>query len=360
MNRRDKKIDELLQDNRFVDWVLHPDSAYGEYWEQWISQHPDNAALATTARQFVLELQNTQQQIEEETAWDTKSIRNMWSNIATAIQKEHDQAVSSKRIRRWPYWLAAACITGIIILAGMMKWQQRTVIPATVNNNSVSLTIVRYNNSDKEQVYFLPDGSNMVLAKGASVQYNKWLNGNKREVQLTGEVFFNVAKDATKPFYIYTNNIVVKVLGTCFTVTTGATQEKVNVKEGKVAVFKKGQDLEQTAPTILHAREACVYSVPKKELLKSATQQSPPIEQIATRDYCYNFEEAPISKVLGTLEKMYGISVRYDSVALRNCFITTKLGNESLDNKLQVITRTIGASYTLGVHDITISGGRCK
>lgn len=360
MNWRDKKINDLLQDDRFVDWVLHPDSPHRGYWEQWISEHPDNAAQAAAARQFILNLQHAQQAIDQEEALDSDTISDIWRHIATTVQEEDYQLINNKRIKRWRYWLAAATIAGVIIWTGSTQWRRHAPAPTAVINTVISSTIVRYNNTNKEQVYFLPDGSNMVLAKGASVRYNKWLNGNKRTVTLTGEAFFNIAKDTAKPFYVYTSNMVVKVLGTCFTVTTGANQESVKVKEGKVAVFRQGQNAEQTAPTILHAREACVYSVPQQALLRSTVKQASPIEQVATRDYNYHFEEAPVSKVLSVLEKMYGIPVQYDSLALNNCFITTKLGNESLDNKLQVITKTIGASYTLSPYAITITGSGCK
>lgn len=360
MNLRDKKINELLLDNRFVDWVMNPDSTYREYWEQWINQHADHAAIATEARLLVLELKDAQQQADKETAWDESITTNMWAQIATATQQQSEPL--RRRSHAWLYGLAAAAVlTGIVIAARLNAPHNQQLAKTTGNKNTqIPERIVRYNNSNKEQVFYLPDGSNMTLAQGARVSYPTLLNGAKREVALTGEAFFNVAHNAAKPFYIYTPNIVVKVLGTSFSVATGTAQERVTVKTGKVSVFTKEQDLEQTAPRILVAHQACVYSVPGKQLTMSLPGKPSKVEQAATHTPTYAFDEVPIAKVLNTLEHMYAIPVRYDSVALKNCFLTTVLGNESLENKLQVITKTIGASYTLGNNDIAIIGGGCK
>jgi ferric-dicitrate binding protein FerR (iron transport regulator) len=58
-------------------------------------------------------------------------------------------------------------------------------------------------------------------------------------VYLTGEAFFEVAKDANKPFFVHANQVITKVLGTSFTVraVADAPTVTVNVKTGRVAVF---------------------------------------------------------------------------------------------------------------------------
>jgi len=68
----------------------------------------------------------------------------------------------------------------------------------------------------------------------------------------------------------------------------------------------------------------------------------------------YDFEDAPIDTVFRTLEKMYAIPVHYERSAFFNSFITISLGSESLEEQLQVITRTIGATFSISNDGITI------
>jgi ferric-dicitrate binding protein FerR (iron transport regulator) len=64
----------------------------------------------------------------------------------------------------------------------------------------------------------LPDGSIVWLNAGSKLTYNKDFNQQLREVSLTGEGYFDVAKNKEKPFIIHTSTINVKVLGTVFNV----------------------------------------------------------------------------------------------------------------------------------------------
>lgn len=186
------------------------------------------------------------------------------------------------------------------------------------------------------------------------------MSGSKRQVQLTGEAFFDVAKNPEKPFYIYTPNMVVKVLGTSFRVTASGSQEAVAVKTGKVSVYLKDQDLEQSAPKILLPQQTCTYSASKKELV-TATYASPSKIELETDNTSgYNFEDAPLDTVFKTLEMMYAIPVHYDAETFKSCYITISLGSESLEEKLEVITKTIGASFSISDYGIDIQGKGCN
>ena len=61
--------------------------------------------------------------------------------------------------------------------------------------------------------YYVPDGSTVVLNKGAKLEYGNNFNKN-RTLELTGEAYFNVAKNESNPFVINVGTSKVKVLGT--------------------------------------------------------------------------------------------------------------------------------------------------
>ena len=203
---------------------------------------------------------------------------------------------------------------------------------------------------------FLPDGSKVTLTKGARVSYDRLMNGKERKVMLNGEAFFDVVKNPEKPFYIHTQNMVIKVLGTSFRVMASDGKESVIVKTGKVSVYLKGQDLEQSAAKILLPKQVCTYSVPTKELITADYTGKSKIEIETESINEFNFEDESLDTVLKTLEKMYSLPVHYDKEVFKNCFVTISLENESLEENLKVITKTVGASFSISDYGISVEG----
>ena len=132
------------------------------------------------------------------------------------------------------------------------------------------------------------------------------------------------------------------------------------VRTGKVSVYLKGQDLEQSAATILLPRQVCTYSAPKKGLVTGAYTGRAKIELEAEGTNGYAFEDAPLDTVFKTIERMYSLPVHYDKQVFGTCRINITLGNESLEEKLEVITKTIEASFSISDYGINIEGKGCK
>jgi ferric-dicitrate binding protein FerR (iron transport regulator) len=361
MKQKEERINELLLDNRFVDWLINPQSPYAAYWLQWTAASADNAALAEAAREFLLELRMAENDQEQEIT--DPETGPLWEQIRGNIDQESVPVLKTHRLPQWIYWLAAAAVAGVVLVLGI-TWSKQPAQPSlaskTTRENPPSQEVIRYNGNEKNELFFLPDGSRITLAKGARITYNRLMNGNKREVILTGEAFFDVAKNPNKPFYIYTQNMVIKVLGTSFRVTTSHQQESVTVKTGKVSVYLKGQDLEQSAARIVLPQQVCTWSSRQKELITTAYAGKSTIEMETDGAGGYSFEDAPLDTVFKALEKMYAMPVHYDKPVFENCFVTISLGNESLEEKLEVITKTVGASYSISDYGINIEGKGCK
>ena len=86
----------------------------------------------------------------------------------------------------------------------------------------------------------LPDSSVVTLNSGSSLKYSSSdFNSDNRNVSLTGEGFFSVTKDSTKPFYVITPGIKVKVLGTTFNLKAYPDEniEEATLIEGKVEIY---------------------------------------------------------------------------------------------------------------------------
>ena len=123
MNKREEKINELLLDNRFVDWVINPQSPYTEYWLQWINADAENAKLAEEAKSFLLELRSAGNETGKEI--NEGVTEQMLMNIKNAIQQDSPVVEMKGSARRRWYWIAAAACTGILIFSGILFFKQR-------------------------------------------------------------------------------------------------------------------------------------------------------------------------------------------------------------------------------------------
>ena len=94
------------------------------------------------------------------------------------------------------------------------------------------------NNSNMPQIITLSDGSSVLLQPNSKLSYPKIFIGNQRKVYLSGEAFFEISKNPKKPFFVYANEIVTKVVGTSFRIRAYSNQPNVEVlvRTGKVKV----------------------------------------------------------------------------------------------------------------------------
>src|SRR5258708_5365973 len=85
----------------------------------------------------------------------------------------------------------------------------------------------------------LPDGSQVWLNSGSNLTYTKEFGTRLREVELSGEAYFDVVKNPEQPFIIHTRQIDVKVVGTAFNVKSypGERRTETTLIRGRVEVM---------------------------------------------------------------------------------------------------------------------------
>jgi ferric-dicitrate binding protein FerR (iron transport regulator) len=192
----------------------------------------------------------------------------------------------------------------------------------------------------------LNDGSIVTLRPQSEIKYPVTFTA-LREVYLSGEAFFDVKRDEHRPFLVYAKDVTTKVLGTSFLVTAYPhdAHTTVAVKTGRVAVFKPKQDriTPQTGhEVVLTPNQEAVYSKINDALVTQAVTQPaalvfPPAQKV-------RYEAAPVTQVLEDLIKTYGVDIRYNAANLADYTLTTTLSEESLDNRIGIICKAIGAT----------------
>ena len=175
-------------------------------------------------------------------------------------------------------------------------------------------------------------------------------------VYLHGEAFFEVAKDAHRPFFVYSGGIVTKVLGTSFRVT-GNDQITVAVKSGKVAVSRQEKGEEEL---ILLPNEQVVFNRKENTLSKTAVTDAVLLHNPIASTGVISFDEAPVTQVLDSLAAMYTVDIRYDQDSLARCMVTVSLGQESLHDKLQILCKVLGATFETQENVIYVKSQGCN
>jgi transmembrane sensor len=146
----------------------------------------------------------------------------------------------------------------------------------------------------------LPDGSKVWLNAASTIKFPTAFTGNQRQVELTGEAYFEVAHDAQKPFYVNAKGMNVQVLGTHFNVNAYEDEDAMTTTllEGKVtvnsAVLKPGQEAVLTQDERLTVRNN-----PDAE------------ESIAWKNGLFIFSNENIASIMRKLSRWYDIDVEY-------------------------------------------------
>ena len=265
------------------------------------------------------------------------------------------------RWRQTPVRWAAAVGLLALALGGLLPYARHWQAPATT---TAATGWTRYHNTtQQEQVLRLPDATRVTLHPGSSLRYAGGLTGARREVYLEGEAFFQVHKDPAHPFLVLTKQLVTTVLGTSFDVKAypGSAHALVAVREGKVAVQPRQAAQLDATPThpakagvLLLPNQQVVYSVASHHLKKGLVAKPAVLVPQA-----FEFEERPVTEVLSALEKAYGVTILYDKQKLAGCTVSITFYNESLFEKVGLLCKSLGASYTQADTQITIHSLGC-
>lgn len=161
-----------------------------------------------------------------------------------------------------------------------------------------------------ESKLLLPDSTVVFLNGGTTLKYDASLQHSiNREVFLSGEAYFKVAKNVDKPFIVHTGDLSVKVLGTTFNVASYPEDEeiKVSLVEGRVNVFTTS---EKEKNVLLSPNQQAVYNKENKELSMKKVDAS---AQVAWTTGRLVFVNERLFDILKTIGKKYDIQMLIQS-----------------------------------------------
>ncbi|QEC51613.1 FecR family protein [Anseongella ginsenosidimutans] len=273
---------------------------------------------------------------------------------------------AGKPFRKWYVYLSGSA--AVLLLFFAFFHNRKGTEPFNADNEQAATVPAIYhktNTSSKTILVVLQDESMVWLKPSGSIRYKDFAGSPRREVTLNGEAYFEVAKKPEKPFLVYSGNVVTRVTGTKFNIKAYEKDKTVEVEvtEGSVEVSReRGRAVSRrVADLALTARQKAIYHTRSRKLekLSIVSSQLQPVEKIS-EGLAFEFSDTPLRKVIDLLEEAYPVSIELENKDLESCPLTASLNDETLEIKLELICRSIGATFYKSPDKILISGEGCN
>lgn len=384
---RDYSVSDFMLDDDFINWVQTPGEEDMKFWSEFILANPQQAKNIEDAKALMVS-------IDTSVAVNSDELKDaIWKNInSTAVY------TPVVKMRSRSMWMAAASVIVILIAAGgyfyFNKAGKKEIVAVEKNNSPLKTDVAPGNN---KAFLTLSDGSTINLdsaqngnltqqgnskiiklkdgqvayqsahdAEPATVQYNTvatprggqfqlvlsdgskvWLNaassirfpatftGNDRNVEITGEVYFEVAHNANMPFNVKANDVNIKVLGTHFNVDAYNDENsvKTTLLQGSVKVSKGN------ANKLIVPGEQAVVDKSLFEANAILIKKDVDVEEVvAWKNGLFSFQNAGIKKIMQELSRWYDVDVVYEG-AIPDITFSGEIGrNLSLTQVLSALS----------------------
>ena len=183
----------------------------------------------------------------------------------------------------------------------------------------------------------LPDGTDVWLNNESSIRYPGRFSGGTREVFVTGETYFEVAKDASRPFIVHAGNTRIRAVGTAFNVN--GFDQMVTLTEGIVEV---------------HEGEMMKRLKPGEQLLPGGKVREVDVSPvIAWKENKFKFKNTPLRDIMPMLERWYDCTVYYEA-SIDNHFNGTIDRSVPVSRVLQLLEGTGQVHFIIDKNVITV------
>jgi transmembrane sensor len=218
------------------------------------------------------------------------------------------------------------------------------------------------NTSNKPHRIVLEDGSVVILQPSGTLSHPEHFEAKSRTVHLHGDAFFEVTSNPTKPFYVYTGDLVTRVLGTSFNIKSSESGQsiEVSVVNGRVSVYETSKTRDrQRNGIILNPNQKIRFDKDVKVMIPELVEE-PVIVHPPEEKSVFIFEETEITKVFAMIQKVYGVEIVIETPDLEACVFTGDINDLPLYSQLKMICKSVNANYELRGTSLFIHGEGCK
>ena len=265
----------------------------------------------------------------------------------------------------------AAVSIGIIATAVWWFTQSSTTAVAAAQKNEI--VAAKGARSSIE----LPDGSHVWLNSDSKLIYDAKFNDSIREVTLEGEAYFNVVKNAGRPFIVHTSGIDVQVLGTAFNVKSYPQERTIEATliHGSIQVLNKKEP--KSPKVILRPHEKLVFNKEQhafaaggqqeqekapaaktSDMSISALPKNIPDTSLIETSWVYNkllFDGDTFRELAVKMERWFNVKISFKDEKVANYRLRGVFENENIEEALQALKTIVSFNYKLTNNEIQIS-----
>ena len=223
----------------------------------------------------------------------------------------------------------------------------------------------------------LPDGSKVWLNAGSTLSYGKDYANTLREVNLSGEAFFDVVKNAAKPFVIHTGKMDIKVLGTAFNVKCYPEEKKTETSliRGSIEITLKNrpekivlkpnekitiadEEPVTTNKTSATAKNHPAPAAPQQVITLGHLTREPVNNEVIETSWVDNrliFSNETFEEIAVKMERWYAVKISFGKGSVRQKRFTGIFENETVGQALSAMQLTTAFTYTMNKDHIIIS-----
>jgi ferric-dicitrate binding protein FerR (iron transport regulator) len=270
--------------------------------------------------------------------WENASGREMPPEVRARIFRAIVKRMKGEALRlapgRWVRY-AAAVFAGAVISFGLRTISDRA--PAV--SEPLPGDFVVFADKGQRSNIVLPDGSKVWLNSHSKITYPRDYGVRERSLSLTGEAYFEVAKDPGKRFLVNAGDMQVEALGTSFNVKAydGDREAVATLFSGSLQAVVRGKTF------TLEPDQYAAFDREENRLLIGRA------ENVAYasmwRDNELAFNRLTMDEIAVMFDRLYNVKIHFESEKIRNYRFSGVIKNNSLDNVIEIISLTAPISY---------------
>lgn len=336
------QIEDLLADDRFIYWVENPDAESDNYWNEWVGTDSGRREMLDQAILFVSAFRYS------ELKDVTKREELVWEKIDKGdySSRYKGQANKSKVISLISSWKLnrIAAIALILVVVGSLFFYLN--LDTLFNTQPELITIVTKNGEKK--TISLPDGTEIYLNSGSQLSYPSFFK-KRRDVNLTGEAFFKVAKDKTRPFVVHSRGYTTQALGTSFNVKAYSDEFNLSIalKTGKVVINNEKE--ERWKSVFLEPGEK--LNISSAGVLKSQIMN----DDLSWQDGVLVLNQTGFDEFVRIIERWYGVNIEVTGLPGEDWMVNGRFKNKPLAVVLESVSFAENIDYTLQGDQVKLS-----
>jgi len=345
---------------------------------QMLIQHDQQAQFRIAVIQQIWQARNTPLTEENKAVSFDKHLQRLSNHLGTPVlQYDYENAsenTPADKVRPkfkfgWRWKIAAAAAVAALFILVLLNMRPDPKVPDVAPKLAANIISTKSGSKSKVE---LPDGTNVWLNADSKLEYKGDFSGKYREVTLSGEAYFDVVKDKSRPFIIHTRTVRIRVLGTAFNVRSypadkttetalihGSLEVTLNTRPDKKVILKPNEKV-LIEDEIVNKHIAA--DTPDKEsnqdmMIVSSVHLDKKDNEVYETMWLKNklaFDETPFDNMIAEIERWYNVEIIVKNKSLSQNTYTVTFENKTLDEVLEGLQFSAHFQYQLKNGVVTI------